>query len=371
MCDMQDIRRMRGVLLALLALLCSLCLTLPSFTRAYTSPMRQTIIHQNSVLERKAVAAYWTSQRMRSARFVTRLPGGSITGSQFTNASLHQQHHSRPIKGDPILPKKRLSANIPVMSSLNEPNQDTTQGPSYHGANFVIGGGAQQVPADPRIGRVFFHDPSDGGDYRCTGVALSSNNKSVVETAAHCVMSHNKLVTNWLFCPAYDGSNPSTPCPAGQWIAMKLNVSPVWQQNTDPNDAFGFVTVYPRLQDGTYLGDLTGMYGWLFNMQTSPQTVDLYGYPGTDGFDGQHLYECSSKILSVITNGSVGQLQAPCNLAEGASGGPWIITMNGIPYLIGDNDTINGAGNMNFSPYYGVNAYRIFNAVQNQFMCLC
>lgn len=73
-------------------------------------------------------------------------------------------------------------------------------------------GGLQPAASEwVTVGRLFFHNPENGGDYVCTANVVTSNNHDVIATARHCVMdiSTGAWYTNFQFAPSYNkGSAP-------------------------------------------------------------------------------------------------------------------------------------------------------------------
>ena len=135
-----------GTLLLALA-----ALAVPAATAQATAPAEVKAVAQSP----SEVVAYWTAKRMREAKPVARAKGagrGGKTSYPFT------RYEASPY-------------------------------PAMHG-------------------KVFFTD--SGVNYVCSGTALTSNNKSVVWTAAHCVNEGlGQYFTNWAFVPAYrDGARP-------------------------------------------------------------------------------------------------------------------------------------------------------------------
>jgi hypothetical protein len=103
-------------------------------------------------------------------------------------------------------------------------------------------------------GKVFFTDPSTGTNYVCSGTALSSENRSVVWTAAHCVNGGGgPWYTNWLFAPARrDGSNPY-----GTFAARELWSTSGWASGGDISYDLGAAVV--NVSGGSLLVNAVGV----------------------------------------------------------------------------------------------------------------
>jgi V8-like Glu-specific endopeptidase len=211
------------------------------------------------------------------------------------------------------------------------------------------------------VGKVFFTN-AYGQNMVCSGTAVVSTNKSVVDTAGHCLYWDGGWVRNVIFCPLYDNGNT----PYGCWAARELEVPSDWI-DASPNDLhhdFGIAVVSPNSQ-GT-LTDLVGGAGWAYN-QTISQPFYAYGYPAGYPFDGQTRKSCDtgSKGKSwQYAGGTV--VSIPCDMTGGSSGGPWFIKINGNWYLNGHNDFTSTIqpGHM-FSPYYDDTWYALYQKAQS------
>ncbi len=248
-----------------------------------------------------------------------------------------------------------------ILGSTSNQTQDS--------ASQSMGKGAKQQGQLPRdksfayplstVGKVFFTNAS-GQDSMCSGTAVISRNRSVVDTAGHCLYWYGDWVHNMIFCPLYENGNT----PYGCWAARDLEVPSDWL-NAKPNDFhhdFGIAIVFANSQ-----GDLTnivGGAGWAYN-QPANQPFSAYGYPAGYPFDGQTRQSCEGSSGTLWPHGDGSVVSIPCNMTGGSSGGPWFIKSNGIQYLNGHNDFISGIqpGHM-FSPYYDDTWYALYNKAQ-------
>ncbi len=209
------------------------------------------------------------------------------------------------------------------------------------------------------VGKVFFSNDA-GQDFVCSGTAVASSNRSVVDTAGHCLYLYGSWVQNVIFCPLYD--NGSTPY--GCWAAHDLEVPSDWI-DAQPNDLhhdFGMVIVAPNSQG--VLTDQVGGAGWAYN-QSVDQPFYAYGYPASYPFDGQSRQSCDGSIGRAWSHGGGTVVSIPCNMTGGSSGGPWFIKIGGSWYLNGHNDFGSSLqpGHM-FSPYYDDTWYTLYNKAQ-------
>lgn len=233
-----------------------------------------------------------------------------------------------------------------VVSDLKQENVRTVANQGGRQEGKQPSGGDVVYPLST-VGKVFF-TTSSGQNAVCSGTAVVSANRSVVDTAGHCLYLYGDWTRNFIFCPQYD--NGSTPY--GCWAARELEVPSDWI-NAKPNDYhhdFGMAIVAPN--DAGYLTDVVGGAGWAYN-----QSVDYrfyaYGYPAAYPFDGKTRKSCEDAAGTTWQHGGGTVVSIPCNMTGGSSGGPWFVQINGNWYLNGHNDFINYGypGNM-FSPYY-------------------
>ena len=209
------------------------------------------------------------------------------------------------------------------------------------------------------VGKVFFNNGA-GQDFSCSGTAVVSGNRSVVDTAGHCLYLYGSWGQNVIFCPLYD--NGSTPY--GCWAARDLEVPADWI-DAQPNDLhhdFGMAIVAPN--DQGVLTDQVGGAGWAYN-QPVDQPFYAYGYPAGFPFDGQTRESCEDSIGTTWPHGGGTVVSIPCNMTGGSSGGPWFIKVGGNWYLNGHNDFGSSLqpGHM-FSPYYDDTWYALYNKAQ-------
>nr|BFE87519.1 hypothetical protein GCM10020093_101200 [Planobispora longispora] len=61
-----------------------------------------------------------------------------------------------------------------------------------------------------------------GRNASCSANAVTSENKSTVITAGHCVKMGGSFHGNWVFVPGYDNGNR----PYGTWVATTLYTTP-------------------------------------------------------------------------------------------------------------------------------------------------
>ncbi len=211
------------------------------------------------------------------------------------------------------------------------------------------------------VGKVFFTD-SSGLNYVCSGTAVKSLNKSVVDTAGHCLYWNSGWMRNVLFCPLYDNGNT----PYGCWAARDLLVPDDWMnpRANDYHHDMGMAIVADNEQG--HLTDLVGGAGWAYN-QSVNQPFYAYGYPAARPFNGQTRQSCAEGSIGKSWRHGAGTvISIPCNMTGGSSGGPWFIKNGGNWYLNGHNDFTSSMqyGHM-FSPYYDDTWYAMYDKAQH------
>jgi V8-like Glu-specific endopeptidase len=212
------------------------------------------------------------------------------------------------------------------------------------------------------IGRVFFTDPVTKGNYSCSATVVTSENRSTVDTAGHCVAAGGQkhFYTNWAFCAQYkDG------CPTGHlWTARNLVTHSKWYVEGSIAYDYGVAVLSPN-SNGKVV-DYIGGAGWAYN-QPYDQLYYALGFPAGRPFDGKEMKLCTSLIsqYDVPSTGPTA-LGVLCDMTGGSSGGGWLIALKGtFGYTNGHNDYKYVADSTRmYSPYYGKDWFTVFNAGQ-------
>lgn len=283
------------------------------------------------------VLAFWTPERMRTAHPVNE----TVALAKSTSSTVK---HGTP-------------GFIPPTAPL--------------GLKPLTSGTAGQVPHSyyssfpySTVGKVFYLDKA-GATWVCSGSALNSTNKSVVDTAGHCVVQggsgNNWFITKWMFCPQYYYGQSSVGC----WVARELVSTAAWVNSGSQPDDFGEAIVSPNSKG--YLVNMVGGAGGAYNLSTS-QNFAALGYPQASPFDGNSMYQCGPTFPSVVLKQDDDLVVAiPCNMTPGSSGGSWFIPYNGSLYVNGHVDFSSTfyPGQI-FSPYYDSEWFSLFNLAQSQ-----
>ncbi|HET8912435.1 MAG TPA: hypothetical protein VFN23_13270 [Ktedonobacteraceae bacterium] len=215
-------------------------------------------------------------------------------------------------------------------------------------------------------GKVFFTDSRTGSNYVCSGTSVNSLNGSVVDTAGHCVVqggSGSNWYTNWVFCPGYkDGY-----CPYGVWTARQLWSYSYWSSNGWFEYDLG-AAVMNKNSYGYTLNSWVGGSGEAWNYPRGLSYAAI-GYPQAAPFTGNRMFECDAVYATADTPspGSQPAMGIGCDMTGGSSGGAWLIyNSSSGGYVNGHNDyKYSNQPLAMYSPYYGNEAYAVYNAAQH------
>lgn len=209
-------------------------------------------------------------------------------------------------------------------------------------------------------GKVFF--TLDGTDYVCSGSSTAAANRSLVQTAGHCVNEGpGGFASNFVFVPAYrDGQ-----APYGTFAARALQTTAQWSGQGDLSYDVGYAIVAPV--GGRALADTVGAQGIGFNLARGAQMY-AFGYPATAPYDGSKLSWCSG-VVSADGQGTSDQ-GMKCNMTGGSSGGPWFLNFNESTG-VGTLNSLNSfryvtfglvdSGSM-YGPYFGSVIQSLYNS---------
>jgi len=342
------VRRAAAVLATLLSIA-----QLPALAAAESSRPRPSVGVKSTrgLPSRAEVLDFWTKARRKSAVPVdVEVPVGSLDAT-----------------GQPVAegPAGEVAADEPSGPALWKASS-SAEGFSSGAGPYPYSSGEVSVAytAYPYSthGKVFFTDPSTGGNYVCSGTAVTSQNESVVWTAGHCVHGGGAgagWMTNWAFVPAYkDGQRP-----LGTWVATQLFAASGWVTAGDFGYDMAAAIVAPDAA-GTSLTDAVGGRGIQWN-QPDQQTYHSYGYPAASPFTGGRLRYCVSALGArdpYYRGLGPKPLAIGCDMTGGSSGGGWVndagilLSLNSYGY-VGLPEVMHG-------PYFGVAAQNLYETVQ-------
>ena len=243
----------------------------------------------------RRTTAYWTPERMTTARPVTM-------------AVDRAPHRAAPAVGAAV---------------TRTPEWFGPSGASPQAGGFPWDGFAA-APIAQRTGKLFFTLPGTGNSY-CSASVVSSQNRDLVWTAAHCLYESGAFATNVVFVPFYhNGQSPN-----GTWTARQVRITPEYAAGSLLADV-GAVVLNTGGLYGLHVADHVGALAIAF-FQPTDMFVYTFGYPTQPflQYDGEELIYCLGFTANRIPGLDPPSLRAECDMREGASGGPWTAYFNG------------------------------------------
>jgi V8-like Glu-specific endopeptidase len=196
----------------------------------------------------------------------------------------------------------------------------------------------------------------------CSGTVVTSNNQSVVMTAAHCLVDPVTGATPQAiaFAPGYQLNN----APFGLWEADAFGVTLEWANSAgspagaDPRYDIGAFVVGRDANDQA-IGDLLGTRGITFN-QPPFQLFDSFGYPAAAPFDGERLFLCDSSTSDLSDLFPAPQPHGiGCDMTPGSSGGGWILNDSFVNSV--NSFKLVDHPNVMYGPQFGTSAQDLYN----------
>ncbi|WP_298990484.1 serine protease [uncultured Pseudokineococcus sp.] len=291
--------------------------------------------------QRRAVADYWTPERMERAT-----PGSSLV--ERADARRHLES-AAGAAGDVLVGTPEVVDGLTGAAGrapgglLAAPTVDATGVPWTSGGQVV-----------DTTGKVFF--TLGGADYVCSASSVAADNLSAVLTAGHCVHGEGEYATNFVFVPGYDEG----AAPHGVWTARALVTTPQYEASEDLDFDVAFAVLSPVA--GRPLADVVGAQGIAFGQPRGERT-HAFGYPAASPYDGESLQFCSGTARPDTLGGSADQ-GLTCAMTGGSSGGPWYsgfdeatgtgtaTSLNSFGYVV-DPTTMYG-------PYFGAQAQETY-----------
>ncbi|MFD4676123.1 trypsin-like serine peptidase [Lentzea sp. NPDC058450] len=175
--------------------------------------------------------------------------------------------------------------------------------------------------AAPGVGRLFM-STSTGQDHSCTATVVPSETKDVVLTAGHCVNGgldrwDNPIkILNVVFVPGYDHGAKN-----GVFAARAFAWSDTYTGPTSGLDDDAVIALDPV--DGRHVQDVAGSQDVSFDTVASPVDTTILGYPVSQLAKGEALLSCA-RPATLKVNSVLSAWETDCDLAGGASGGPWL-----------------------------------------------
>ncbi|MFJ7073689.1 trypsin-like serine peptidase [Streptomyces sp. NPDC098781] len=206
-------------------------------------------------------------------------------------------------------------------------------------------------------GKAFFQNAA-GATLSCSATVTNSRNKSVVLTAAHCVVdpATGQGYRKWVFIPGYaHGERPFGTFTAKKLFHLKRYVT----SNNRDNWDFAFVEM--RKRNGRTLAGTVGAQGIRFNTPMA-RYVHSFGYGGTPAEgNGERLNHCQGKEHADTTRPGSTMRGIDCVQTGGSSGGGFLAGFDadkGSGYLVGNISVGNGVSE--FHPRLGDEARKLY-----------
>lgn len=177
-------------------------------------------------------------------------------------------------------------------------------------------------PPPAGVGRLFF-TASPGTDESCTATLVSSSSKDIALTAGHCVnggfdrLDRPIKIVNVVFVPGYDRGK----APHGVFPVRAFAWPGTYSGPTSSTDDTAVLALDPV--DGHHAADVAGTQAISFDNPPSPVDTTILGYPLSRLAGGEALLSCARPAI-LQTNSAGSTWDIGCDLAGGASGGPWL-----------------------------------------------
>lgn len=268
-------------------------------------------------------------------------------------------------------PKSGIAQLSDVSPNLNTPQT---------GGDWTDGGLPQSA-----VGKVFF---SIGGrNYVCSGSVLEDglgNSRAVVVTAGHCVIDKGKFVTNFMFVPNYDaliaiGDIPQSSKYYAKNLVVKREFASQRQFNTTAIQHDWAFAVIPTgtftknrtlfTNPSTELDSTVGAFAYSeAGFSQVGDTSTAFGYPQDFPYNGRELEYARGSIF-MDPNG-YGTWGMNSTLTGGASGGPWLSSLDIVNFLSGSVSSVNSYKYTNdsstmYGPLFNAKTTQTRNAANN------
>jgi hypothetical protein len=267
--------------------------------------------------EHDRVVAYWTAERIRSAR-----PRELVVG------------------GPRMAPAAKPVKPPPSGGGLG----------STTGAAWPDGKGKIYRAT----GRVLF--TLNGGNWICSASVATDprDDISVILTAGHCAFDQasHTFATNWMFIPEFDTRDTydCTVATYGCWTADRLVVHAGFANQTSFNQTaiqhdWAFAVVDADGAATTHLDAAVGSFPISFRSYSSGVAVAAFGYPAGGKYSGNNdLIYCNGGLGTDPYNfGRTYRLS--CDMTGGSSGGPWLTGFD----ATGNSGTLSSVNSYTYS----------------------
>jgi V8-like Glu-specific endopeptidase len=238
----------------------------------------------------------------------------------------------------------------------------SSQDPATGGRSLSPDVTGQTFAGVPAVGVLFFTTTSDVNHY-CTASVVTSPNRDLVLTAAHCLhpAGHGSYFSNVAFVPKYNQGK----APYGIWPATRLFVGAGWIHGGNVNLDFGFLTLARvggwRVQGRTGANSIGIHQGY-------PHSVNVIGYPRKANAGADQAVHCTTMERHAFGY----QLVFHCGgYPGGTSGSPWLYrysarTHTGVVIgVIGGYEQGGDTPSTSYSAIFGDYMQSLYNAAKN------
>jgi V8-like Glu-specific endopeptidase len=279
-----------------------------------------------STTDTASTLAYWTAERLKSAR------PKHVTSARSFQLSSGVAEPTGPTLVVPGAPPS-LVYDPSLAEQLFTPDEEGGLGNDIGLPPAAVGATGQRYPYSINrlyptagntvsnvyafypyavVGQLFFTEPS--GNFVCSASVIR---ESVIATAGHCVSDGNgHFYKNWLFVPA----EVAGAAPFGKWNWSHVWVTGQWFTGGGaiPNQQDDALIVLAPNANGQKIGQLTGYLGYEYNA-AFPTHLTQLGYPC-------NLDNCSDPVQdnSQVFSGPSNNFEWGTAAFGGASGGPEI-----------------------------------------------
>ncbi|GAA2603415.1 hypothetical protein SMC26_03530 [Actinomadura fulvescens] len=292
----------------------------------------------------KAVKAYWTAARVKSAKPVKTI---SIDAAPVAESQASALSAGPSIEGAPTEPEVKGKAGNASAQGLAS-TQAVVENRVWrkHGT----------APART-LGKLYFDVP--GGRGSCSATVITAKNKRTLWTAGHCVHGGKGrgFFRNFAFFPDF-------PAKRTAWAVNRIVTLQGWSKRSDPRYDIAALVMKRKIQSST------GSQGYSFGYKKRSYFMWSFGYPANriPGFkryaNPNLLRYCNGKTFGVNYGGGHVALGMNCTMGQGSSGGPWIYGLNrkGYGRIAAINSMHANRTKAMYSPYHGSAAVAVYKA---------
>ena len=308
-----------------------------------------------------ATLAYWTAERMRSARPIRVGEAASAAAarapeSQGSGATEAPQRTAVP---------HRVPGSAPagdVTAPPRAPFGNTLQRRTWY--RYMIRHPSRR--AFRTNGKLFARGSSRL--WYCSATVVGTPNKSVVFTAAHCLRTvgpRGHWYRDFVFVPAFKNGRH----PFGRFVGDNAWVLGGWVSSGPNNFNYDVgALVLRRNNHRQRVARAVGSVG-IATSYTRRHYWYVYGYPADYPFNGKNLWTCESPSWGQEWNRMRGPnpTEIACDLTAGSSGGGWIWRAFGGRYL---NSVMSHGPDWpspdSFGTYFGKAVWNLYKTVGRQ-----